>query len=80
MANKTRNNFKIQLKLDDPKGQIEMVVKKLYLKKETHLKERFLVKFPFTEVKNGKKIISIIILGNGKEIERKSVKFLGPIF
>ena len=80
MANKTRNNFDIQLKLDDPKGQIEMVVKKLHLNKEAHLKERFLVKFPFNEVHNGKKIVSIIILGNGKEIQRMKVKFLGPIF
>ena len=57
-----------------------MVVKKLYLKKEEHLKERFLVKFPFTEVQNGKKIITISILGNGKEIDKIKVKFLGPIF
>jgi cytochrome c oxidase accessory protein FixG len=79
MANKTRKNFHIQLKLDDSKGKIETVVKHLFLKKEDHLKERFLIKFPFNEVRNGKKIVTIIILGNGEEIQRMKVKFLGPI-
>jgi cytochrome c oxidase accessory protein FixG len=79
ISNKTRNDFKIQLKLEDKIGKIELVVHNLHLKKEAHLKERFIVKYPFSAMENGEKISTIIIFGNGKEIQRVNVKFLGPL-
>ncbi len=79
LSNKTRKNYKINLKLDDNIGKIELVVHNLHLKKEAHLKDRFIVKYPYGAMENGKKISTIIILGNGKEIQRVKVKFLGPL-
>jgi cytochrome c oxidase accessory protein FixG len=79
LANKTRNNYIINLKLEDKEGKIELVVHDLKLKKEAHLKDRFVVKYPFSSMENGKKIIKVIVLGNGKEIQRVKVKFIGPL-
>ena len=79
LTNKTRNNYDIQLKLEDKEGKIELVVHNLNLKKEAHLKDRFIVKYPFKSMINGKKIINIIVLGNGKKIQKVKVKFIGPM-
>jgi hypothetical protein len=48
------------------------------LKKEGALKERFIVKLPLNEIEDGKKILHIQVLGNGKEIDVVKTKFLGP--
>ncbi|MBI1835669.1 MAG: cytochrome c oxidase accessory protein CcoG [Flavobacteriia bacterium] len=79
LSNKTRNDFKIQLKLEDKIGSIKLVVKNLTLKKEAHLKDRFIVQYPFSAMENGKKNIIIIVLGNGKEIQRVKARFIGPM-
>lgn len=79
MANKSRNKYNVQLKLDDSLGKIETVVEKMILKKEDHLKERFIVKYPYSALENGKKTITVIIFGNGVEIEKVKVKFIGPL-
>ena len=79
LTNKTRKDYWIKLKLVDTIGQIEQVVERMKLTKEKHLKERFIVKYPFNAMKDGKKKISIIVLGNGKEIQRVKIKFIGPL-
>lgn len=79
LTNKTRKDYWIKLKLVDTIGQIEQVVERMKLRKESHLKERFIVKYPFNAMKDGKKKISIIVLGNGKEIQRVKIKFIGPL-
>ena len=79
LTNKTRKDYWIKLKLNDTIGQIEQVVERMKLSKETHLKERFIVKYPFHAMKNGMKKIKIIVLGNGNEIQRVKVKFIGPL-
>ncbi len=79
LTNKTRKDYWIKLKLADTIGQIEQVVERMKLTKEKHLKERFIVKYPFNAMKDGKKKISIIVLGNGKEIQRVKIKFIGPL-
>jgi cytochrome c oxidase accessory protein FixG len=79
LTNKTRKDYWIKLNLNDTIGQIEQVVERMKLTKETHLKERFIVKYPFNAMKNGKKKINIIVLGNGKEIQRVKIKFIGPL-
>lgn len=80
LTNKTRNDYKIKLKLDDNIGKIELVVKNLKLKKEAHLKDRFIVHYPYDALKKGEREITVIILGNNKEIQRIKVKFIGPLF
>ena len=79
LANKTRNDYKVKLLLEDKEGQIVQVNQNMILKKEGHLKERFVVKYPYKKIENGKKIFTVIVLGNGKEIQRVKVKFIGPL-
>lgn len=79
LTNKTRKDYNIELKLEDNEGEIELVVKKLKLPKEAHLKDRFILKYPFHSIRDGKKISTILIYGNGKEIQRMKIKFLGPL-
>jgi cytochrome c oxidase accessory protein FixG len=79
LTNKTKKDYRIELHLESEKGEIEMAVKNLVLNKEQHLKERFVVKFPFDAIENGRREITILIYGNGKEIQRSKAKFIGPI-
>jgi len=78
LINKTQMNYSVKLKIGSGEGEIETVVKKMVLKKEGALKERFIVKLPLNEIENGKKILHIQVLGNGKEIDVVKTKFLGP--
>lgn len=80
LTNKTQKTYKISLELDDePNGKIEMVVKDLTLKKESQLKERFIVKLPYNEMTDGKKKIKIKVIGNGEVIEETTTRFIGPM-
>jgi len=80
LTNKTRRDYKITLKLEDAGGKIELAATHLVLQKEQHLKERFIVSLPFNAMENGKKMITIHIYGNGREIEKTTTRFIGPIF
>ncbi|MBN9294205.1 MAG: cytochrome c oxidase accessory protein CcoG [Flavobacteriia bacterium] len=79
LLNKTRKGYNIQLKLEGNHGTIETAVKKLRLAPEKELKERFVIKIPYKEVED-KERVSIIVYGNGKEIQRVKTKFIGPNF
>lgn len=78
LTNKTQNDYKVTLKLDRSDAKIDLVVDHLILKSEDYLKERFVMKLPIDKVKNGKEEITIIVYGNGKEIDRVKTKFIGP--
>jgi cytochrome c oxidase accessory protein FixG len=78
MINKTKYNYDVQLQLEGLDGTIETVVKKIKLKREAQLKERFIVKLPYQSIENGKRIIYVKVLGNGKEIQTVKTKFIGP--
>lgn len=79
LTNKTKENFVVQLKVDDPNTSIEIVGKKLKLKEEGHLKERFIIRMPMSNMSLGKRKIDVIVYGNGREIERVTTKVIGPI-
>jgi cytochrome c oxidase accessory protein FixG len=79
LINKTQSDYDVKLKLEGSVGFIQTVVKKLTLKKEGSLKERFIVEIPLKDIENGKRIIYIRVLGNGKEIQRVKTKFIGPL-
>ncbi|MFT6500096.1 MAG: cytochrome c oxidase accessory protein FixG [Crocinitomicaceae bacterium] len=79
ITNKTQNNYKVTLKLEGKKGEIEMVSKSIRLKKESRLTERFIIKLPMDEIENGERIFYVRVLGNGKEIQRVKAKFIGPM-
>lgn len=78
LINKTKYNFYVTLELEGNVGEIETVVHRLVLKEQNQLKERFIVKLPYSAIENGKRILYIKIIGNGKEIERVKTKFIGP--
>lgn len=78
MLNKTKYNYDVKLELEGVEGTIETVVKNIKLKREAQLKERFIVKIPYTSIEDGKSIIYVKVLGNGKEIQTVKTKFIGP--
>jgi hypothetical protein len=79
VINKTSKTYLLKLSLDDKEGVIEMVVKHLTIKKESTLKERFIVKLPFSKIENGLHIVHVNVVGNGKIIETVKTKFIGPM-
>lgn len=79
LTNKTSYNYEVELELEGVEGKIITVVKRMYLKKEGQLKERFRIELPFSAIEKGKKILYIRVLGNGKEIQRVKTKFIGPM-
>lgn len=78
LTNKTKNSYKIKLVLEGSEGEIKTISKELKLGKEQEIKERFLVIVPYDEFDHGKKIVTIRVIGNGKEISRETVKLIGP--
>lgn len=78
ITNKTKKNYTIELQPDINHAQIRLATPTLRLKKEQHLKERFIVVLPYEDLKNGERKMYIIVKGNGKEIDRVKVKFIGP--
>lgn len=78
MLNKTKYNYDVKLELEGVEGSIETVVKNIKLKREAQLKERFIVKIPYNSIQDGKSIIYVKVLGNGKEIQTVKTKFIGP--
>lgn len=79
VTNKTHYDYNIELKTDHPNAKIEVVVDHLFLKREAQLKERIIVTFPLEAIHHGKEDITIIVYGNGKEIQRVKTKFIGPM-
>ena len=79
LTNKTRNKYDIKFKLGDPEGEIILETKKLTLKNEAVINNRLIIKYPYGSITDGKKIITIIVVGNGKEIQKVKVKFIGPM-
>lgn len=78
LSNKTKNDFKIQLESEYPNAEIRLAVPHFVLKKEQHLKERFLIVMPYSNLEKGERDFYIIVKGNNKEIDRVKVKFIGP--
>ena len=80
LTNKTQKDYKITLQIVGGEGEIKLSSKKyLNLKKEQHIKERFIIKLPLDKLNNGEKELHIKILGNGEEIESVKTTFIGPL-
>jgi cytochrome c oxidase accessory protein FixG len=80
LTNKTKHEFNVQLKCSDPKVEIDLTDRKLTLKSQKHMKDRFVIKTPYENVSGGMKKVDIIVLGNGKEIDRVGIKIIAPNF
>ena len=58
--------------------KVELANDQFILKGQKHLTDRFVIKTPYNNIKNGMKKVDIIVVGNGKEIDRVGIKILGP--
>jgi hypothetical protein len=79
LLNKTRNDFKIKFKSNDPSVSVEQVTRKILLKGGKQVRERILVKVKNGKLDNGLKKIEIEVYGNGELIETIDTKFIGPL-
>lgn len=78
LSNKTKKDFNIRLEAEYKNAEIRVAVPQFILKKEEHLKERFLIVMPYSDLEKGERDFYIIVKGNGNEIDRVKVKFIGP--
>ena len=76
---KTRNNFKIKFKSNDPNVSVEQVAKTILLKGGKQVRECILVKVRNGKLDNGLKKIEIEVYGNDELIETIKTKFIGPL-
>tara|TARA_R110002050_G_scaffold125536_3_gene245258 strand:- start:46 stop:1101 length:1056 start_codon:yes stop_codon:yes gene_type:complete len=80
LTNKTQNEFIITLEIENnDKASIELVVKDLTLPQEGRLKDRVILKMPVEAIHEGKELLTVVVYGNGKEIQRIETKFIGPL-
>lgn len=79
LINKTKDEYVIELVLEDVEGEIELAQSPLVLKPEEGKIERFVVKLNRKELKRGQRRFYITVLGNGKPILRKKTSFVGPL-
>lgn len=79
LTNKTSDSIDVELILEDKIGTIELATPELGVSKEGHIKERFVIKYPFDKLEGGKKIVYVTIMGNGEEVDRQKVKVIGPL-
>ena len=79
LLNKTHKRFHISFSLENNKGEIQTVKKQLFLRPESELKDRIIIRFPRTYIGNNSKEIQVVIYGNGKKIQTVKTKFFGPI-
>lgn len=80
LTNKTKELFHVKLISADPSVKLELASDSLELPGQKHLRERFLARFPYSFIQNGTRKVDIIVMGNGKEIDRVRVKVIGPSF
>lgn len=79
LANKTKKEYTVELRILEGKGEIEAVVKDMVLLPEKHMRERFLIKMDQDDVKKGKNELIIGIYGNGELITKARTTFIGPL-
>lgn len=79
LLNKSKNEYKITLEIEDSEGEIDLAKKSLILGPEEQLEERFVIKLPRKELKNGQRRIYVNIKGDGKTMIRKETSFIGPL-
>ncbi len=78
LTNKTRKAHIVDLVLEDELGTIRTVTDTLKLPAEGILKERFIVELPMGAITDGKRVLTLRVMSNGKEIQRVRTKFIGP--
>jgi cytochrome c oxidase accessory protein FixG len=78
LANKTRKDIPVSLKLENMKGEIEVVAKDLTVPKESYFQSPFIVKIDRQLIVQRKTPITLGIYEGDKKIKTISTTFLGP--
>lgn len=78
LANKTRKDVPLTLKLENIKGEINIIGDNLTVPKESYFQKPFFVKINRNEIVRRKTPIKIGVYENGKRIEVTETTFLGP--
>lgn len=79
LLNKSKNEYVIELEVENANAEIDIARKPLILKPEEQITERFVIKMHGSELKKGMKKLNITIKGNGQAILRKRTSFVGPL-
>jgi cytochrome c oxidase accessory protein FixG len=79
LANKTHQDIPFTLKLEDVKGEIQIVGNSsLVVKQKDYSQLQFFIKIKRDEVTSWKKIIHIGLYENGEKLKTMEAKFIGP--
>jgi cytochrome c oxidase accessory protein FixG len=78
LANKTRKDIPVTLKLENIKGEITIVAKDLVVPKNSYVQSPFFVKIDRTLIEKRKTPITLGIYQDNKKIKTVSTTFLGP--
>ena len=78
LVNKTRKNIPVSLKLENIKGDIEVITKELIVPKESYFQTPFFVKIDRRLITKRKTPIVLGIFEGNKKIETVKTTFLGP--
>lgn len=80
MANKTRREIPIQLRLNGIRGQIEVVGKDIVVGREAYATATFIVKVPKEEIRLRRTPFHLQVLEEGRVIRDVAVTFMGPVY
>ncbi len=79
LANKTHEDIPLTLKLENIKGEIEVIGKDILVQKEDYKNATFIIKVEPKEIKNRRTPINISIYQDNIKIRTVSTTFIGPM-
>ena len=79
LANKTRKNIPISLKLENVKGEINVVGNNLTVPAESYFQSPFFVKMEKNQISKRKTRLLIGVYEGDKKIETAETTFIGPL-
>jgi cytochrome c oxidase accessory protein FixG len=79
LANKTHKDIPLTLRLENIKGEIEVIGKDILVEKEGYKNATFIIKVATTEIKNRRTPIQISVYQDNKKIRTLATTFIGPM-
>jgi cytochrome c oxidase accessory protein FixG len=78
LVNKTRKDVPVNLKLENMKGEIEIVGKNITVPKESYFQTSFFIKIDRSLIDKRKTLLKLGVYQQNKKIETIRITFLGP--